>query len=85
MEEKVFNAVLMSSTVGIDRKDLFMVWSCYILGNRKFLVGVQGISQRYFEVTYNRNKDSWYVDEYNKLSNRSISNDVLNDYTERNS
>lgn len=50
---------------------MFIVWSCYILGNRKYFVGVKD-SSGYFEVTYNINKKEWYIDEYNKVNNICI-------------
>ena len=50
---------------------MFIIWSCYILGNRKYLVGVKD-SSSYFEVTYNNNKKEWYIDEYSKINNICI-------------
>lgn len=84
METKVFNAIMMATTIPSNIKDLFIVWSCYILGNRKFLVGSLS-NNHYFEVTYNKEKDEWYVDEYEKVSNRLITDKTLSDYTKINS
>ncbi len=42
-------------------------------------------SNTYFEVTYNKDKDEWYVDEYSKINNRLITNETLNTYTNTNS
>lgn len=84
METKVFNAVMLTTSVPTEVKNLFIVWSCYILGNRKFLVGMKN-SNTYFEVTYNKNEDEWYVDEYTKVNNRLISDELLNTYTDTNS
>ncbi len=85
MENKVFNAVMLSTNaLNINKENLFIVWSCYILGNRKFLVGCKN-NTCYYEVTYNANKDEWYVDEYFKNSNRCITNDTLEDYSKINS
>lgn len=51
--------------------ELFVVQSCYILKNRKFLIGMnKGI--KYFEVTYNALKNEWYLDVYNKVDNICI-------------
>ena len=52
---------------------MFIVWSCYILGNRKYLVVVND-SNSYFEVTYNADKKEWYIDEYSKINNICIKN-----------
>nr|DAG91749.1 MAG TPA: hypothetical protein [Crassvirales sp.] len=74
MEEKVFKLIydyLNDRYRNTDINDMFIVWSCYILGNRKYLVGLKN-SSNYFEVTYNMNKKEWYIDEYNKVNNICI-------------
>ena len=83
MKQKVFNAVMIATTIPMNITDLFIVWSCYILGNRKFLVGSIS-NNHYFEVTYNKEKDEWYVDEYSKINNHSITNNSLTEYTKTN-
>lgn len=50
------------------KSDLFIVWSCYILGNRKYLIGMTK-GNWYFEVTYNNSKQEWYLDVYIKRDN----------------
>lgn len=74
MEEKVFKLIydnLNDKYENTDTNGMFIVWSCYILGNRKYLVGIKNFS-KYFEVTYNINKKEWYIDEYNKVNNICI-------------
>ena len=74
MEEKVFKLIynyLNDRYRNTDINNMFIVWSCYILGNRKYLVGIKD-SSNYFEVTYNMNKKEWYIDEYNKVNNICI-------------
>lgn len=76
MEEKVFKLIynyLNDRYRNTNINDMFIVWSCYILGNRKYLVGIKD-SSNYFEVTYNVNKKEWYIDEYNKVNNICIKN-----------
>lgn len=51
--------------------ELFIVWSCYILGNRKYLVGMKR-GDMYFEVTYNYLKNEWYLDAYRHYDNRLV-------------
>ena len=68
MEQKVIEMV---KTIAGQESTCFIVWSCYILGNRKYLVGVSG-SKEYYEVTYNASKKEWYVDLYMKASNTVI-------------
>lgn len=74
MEEKVFKLIydyVNDKYENTDINDMFIVWSCYILGNRKYLVGVKN-SSNYFEVTYNMNKKEWYIDKYSKVNNICI-------------
>lgn len=80
MEDKVLNAVMLASPEILDKPGLFIVWSCYILGNRKFLVGAKN-SNFYFEVTYNSAREEWYVDTYTKIDNKGISDEILEEYT----
>lgn len=51
--------------------ELFIVWSCYILRNRKYLIGMRP-GNLYFEVTYNNLKNEWYLDAYNHYDNRLV-------------
>lgn len=74
MEDKVFQLLydyLNDRYRNIDINDMFIVWSCYILGNRKYLVEIK-YSSNYFEITYDVNKKKWYIDEYNKVNSICI-------------
>ena len=74
MEEKVLQLIydyLNDRYINTSINDMFIVWSCYILGNRKYLVGLKD-SSNYFEVTYNINKRECYIDEYSKINNACI-------------
>ena len=55
----------------IGRTDAYFVWHCYILGNEKTLYSVpeEGL---YWEVTYDKENDRYYVDKYEKVSNQVI-------------
>lgn len=74
MENKIFQLIydyLINRCRTTSITDMFIVYSCYILGNRKYLVGLKD-SSKYFEVTYNVNKKEWYIDEYSKVNNVCI-------------
>lgn len=75
VEEKIFNLIydyLNDRYRNTSVNDMFIVSSSfYILGNRKYLVGVKD-SSKYFEVTYNVSKKEWYIDEYNKINSICI-------------
>lgn len=83
MENKAFNSVIIASIdAGIEaphKDDLFIVWSCYILGNHKYLIGCK-TNYRYYEVTYNSNKEEWYVDIYKNTYNLPIKDKDLEMY-----
>lgn len=49
--------------------EVAVVWSCYTLGNEKFLITTSLPDSRYFEVTYNNDKKEFYLDVYCKIYN----------------
>ena len=55
--------------------DVYVVWKCYILGNAKWLLSTTLPDGMYYEVTYNKSKDEFYLDAYKKFENMSIAND----------
>lgn len=52
--------------------NVYIVWSCYILGNYKFLLSSTLHDGMYYEVTYNANKHEYYLDAYKKFENKCI-------------
>ncbi|MBO7249664.1 MAG: hypothetical protein J6V42_00115 [Clostridia bacterium] len=52
--------------------DVFVVWSCWILGNQKALISTTIHDGMYYEVTYNKEKNEIYFDAYKKFENRKI-------------
>ena len=44
-----------------------IVWAGYILGNEKFLITTNLPDGKYYEVTYNKNDNEMYLDEYVKI------------------
>ena len=52
--------------------DIYIVWNCKILLNWKFLFSTTLFDGMYYEVTYNGNKDEWYLDAYKKFENNVI-------------
>ena len=52
--------------------DIYIVWKCKILKNWKFLFSTTLFDGMYYEVTYNGNKDEWYLDAYKKFENKVI-------------
>lgn len=52
----------------------YVVWYAYILGGWKAVGSTSKPDGRYFEVTYNKDADEFYVDTYIKISNRKLTN-----------
>ena len=53
----------------LEPDDVYVVWSCYILGNQKCLISTNVSDGMYYEVTYNANKNEIYLDAYKKWKN----------------
>lgn len=49
--------------------EIFVVWSCKTLQNKKALLSSSFKGAPYFEITYNGDKDETYVDVYKKEKN----------------
>lgn len=51
---------------------VYIVWQCKTLQNWKFLISTDIPDGMYYEITYNGDKDEWYLDAYKKFENRCI-------------
>ena len=56
--------------IGVE--DVFIVWSCKTLQNNKALLSTRVNDGRYYEITYNGDKDECYIDVYKKEDNIKI-------------
>ena len=52
--------------------EVYVVWKCKTLQNWKYLVSSTLCDGMYYEVTYNGNKDEFYLDAYKKFENKVI-------------
>ena len=52
--------------------EVFTVWKCKTLQNRKYLLSSTLFDGMYYELTYNGDKHEWYLDAYKKFENRVI-------------
>ena len=52
--------------------DVYFVWYSKILKNSKALISTSLLDGMYYEVTYNGEKDEFYLDVYNKCENIKI-------------
>ena len=80
MEDLVKEFVQKYAYEHLDKSDkepefeVFIVWKCFILGNAKYLLSTTLFDGMYYEVTYNKAKDEYYLDAYKKFENRCIPN-----------
>lgn len=52
--------------------DVYIVWKCKTLQNWKYMLSTNIPDTRYFEITYNGDKDEFYFDSYVKECNKCI-------------
>lgn len=68
-----FNAhVDATDSIQIGIEDVYVVWFCKTLQNWKALVSTNIPDLKYYEVTYNGDKQETYIDVYVKLDNKVI-------------
>lgn len=52
--------------------NVYIVWKCKALQNWKYLMSSTLPDGMYYELTYNGDKDEWYLDAYKKFDNQVI-------------
>ena len=52
--------------------EVYIVWKCKILQNWKYLLSSTITDGMYYELTYDGDKNRWYLDAYKKFENRCI-------------
>lgn len=52
--------------------EVYTVWKAKVLQNWKYLLSSNLYDGMYYELTYNGDKDEWYLDAYKKFENRVI-------------
>lgn len=52
--------------------DVYIVWKAKILQNWKYLLSSTLLDGMYYELTYNGDKEEWYLDAYKKFENQVI-------------
>lgn len=53
----------------------YIVWKCKVLQNWKYLISSTLLDGMYYELTFNGDKNEWYLDAYKKFENMVINND----------
>ena len=49
--------------------DVYIVWKCKILQNWKYLISTTLPDGMYYELTFDGDRNSWYLDAYKKVNN----------------
>ena len=57
---------------GVPEFEVFTVWKSKVLQNWKYLLSTTLFDGMYYELTYNGDKDEWYLDAYKKVENSVI-------------
>lgn len=52
--------------------EVYTVWKAKALQNWKYLISSTLYDGMYYELTYNGDKEEWYLDAYKKFENRKI-------------
>ena len=78
MDEKALDIVEQYASEHLDKTDgkvqfeAYIVWKAKALQNWKYLLSSTLFDGMYYELTYNGDKQEWYLDAYKKFENRVI-------------
>ena len=67
----------LDKTNGFPEFDVFTVWKCKTLQNWKYLISSTLFDGMYYELTYNGDKEEWYLDAYKKFENKVIKDESM--------
>ena len=70
-------AIIQGCRVAVAPSAIYVVWQAKILKNWKLLLSTDVVRGVYVEVTFNGDKDEFYVDVYEKALNVAFSLDAL--------
>lgn len=80
MESKAIKIIKDYVLKHLDKSDdipdfqVYTVWKCKALQNWKFLLSTNLYDGMYYELTFNGDKNEWYLDVYKKVENCCIKN-----------
>ncbi len=78
MDNKAIEIVKNYALEHLDKSDItpefevFIVWKCKTLQNWKWLLSTTLFDGMYYELTYNGDKNEFYLDAYKKFENKVI-------------
>ena len=62
----------LDKTDGIIKFEIYIVWKCKVLQNWKWLIASTLLDGMYYELTYNGDKNEFYLDAYKKFENKVV-------------
>lgn len=62
----------LDASDGVPEFEVYIVWKCKALQNWKYLLSSSLFDGMYYELTYNGDKEEWYLDAYKKFENKVI-------------
>ena len=80
MDDKVLQIVKNYIDAHLDKSDpypayeVYFVWKAKVLQNWKYLISSTLFDGMYYELTFNGDKNEWYLDAYKKFENVVIPN-----------
>ena len=77
--EKILRAYIAHHLDQTDKEvdfEIYTVWKCKVLQNWKYLMSSTLPDGMYYELTYNGDKQEWYLDAYKKFDNQCIKMEV---------
>lgn len=63
---------IVAQKEGLSKKDVYIVWMVKVLQNNKALVSTNQLNGMYYEITFNGDKEEFYLDYYTKTKNEKI-------------
>ena len=78
MDETALRIVKEYAVEHLDKTDVipdfevYVVWKAKALQNWKYLISTSLLDGMYYELTYNGDKNEWYLDAYKKFENKVI-------------
>lgn len=78
MDQKAINIVLEYIEEHLDKSDppamyeVYIVWKAKVLQNWKYLISSTLADGMYYELTFDGDKERWYLDAYKKFENRVV-------------
>ena len=85
MDETALRIVKKYAIEHLDKTDVipdfevYVVWKAKVLQNWKYLISTSLLDGMYYELTFNGDRNEWYLDAYKKFENKVIKGRIITD------